>query len=249
MLEIETPSAAGKLTCRPVADSDGRAEPDGRFTVAVVALETPPVSFGGALAREFISPVEVELGEILRHAIVLAWLPRRPSEAALAGVLDLRRRASTPLLILGCAPDGDRKDSERALAAGFDDFVAGRASLREIAGRLRALRRRSGQTPAARKMAPRFGAFTVDAARHYLTEDGRRIDATPAELEVMSVLIAAAGRACPRDEILRLARGERAGLAVGERAVDNVILRLRRKLRRPERLITVRGVGFRLGEA
>ena len=36
-------------------------------------------------------------------------------------------------------------------------------------------------------------------------------------------------------------------LEVGERAVDNVVLRLRKKVGRPELIETVRGIGFRLG--
>ena len=60
----------------------------------------------------------------------------------------------------------------------------------------------------------------------------------------MRALIAARGRALSRVEILDAAWGDD-GLEIGERAVDNVVMRLRRKLGEKS-IITVRDVGFRL---
>jgi len=63
---------------------------------------------------------------------------------------------------------------------------------------------------------------------------------------VMRELMKARGRPLSRAELLDAAWGE-GELDVSERAVDNVILRLRRKLPNPDAIETVRGVGFRLG--
>jgi Response regulators consisting of a CheY-like receiver domain and a winged-helix DNA-binding domain len=73
--------------------------------------------------------------------------------------------------------------------------------------------------------------------------DGRTISLTSIELAVMRELIKAAGRPLSRAQLLDVAWGD---LEISERAVDNVILRLRRKLPRPELLETVRSIGFRL---
>jgi DNA-binding response OmpR family regulator len=59
-------------------------------------------------------------------------------------------------------------------------------------------------------------------------------------------LLRARGSVLTRAELLDQAWGG-ASFEVSERAVDNVVLRLRRKLGRPELVQTVRGVGFRLG--
>jgi DNA-binding response OmpR family regulator len=75
--------------------------------------------------------------------------------------------------------------------------------------------------------------------------NGRRVRLTATELAVIRALIDARGRALSRSEILDLAWGEQ-NLEVGERAVDNVVLRLRRKIGEPNMIETVRGVGFRL---
>jgi DNA-binding response OmpR family regulator len=61
----------------------------------------------------------------------------------------------------------------------------------------------------------------------------------------MRALVRARGRTLSRADLLDAAWGD-ADLDVSERAVDNVILRLRRKLSRPDVIQTVRGVGFRL---
>ena len=93
----------------------------------------------------------------------------------------------------------------------------------------------------------RFGPFTLDLDNHALWTEGMVIALSPIELAVMRALVAAAGRPLSRIELLDVAWGE-GELDTSERAVDNVILRLRRKLPRPETLETVRGVGFRLAE-
>src|SRR5262245_5344173 len=78
--------------------------------------------------------------------LALAWAPGAVSERALAVVLCWRAAAAAPIMLLGCAPDADPVAAERALAAGFEDFMAGRRSPREVAARLRALARRASGT-------------------------------------------------------------------------------------------------------
>jgi DNA-binding response OmpR family regulator len=63
----------------------------------------------------------------------------------------------------------------------------------------------------------------------------------------MTALVDAGGQIRTRADILLRAWGDE-GLEVGERAVDNIIMRLRRKLPDPEIIVTVRGVGFRLAD-
>lgn len=74
---------------------------------------------------------------------------------------------------------------------------------------------------------------------------GVAVSLTPIELAVVRELVLARGRPRSRAELLDAAWGA-SELEISERAVDNVILRLRRKLPDPDALETVRGVGFRL---
>ena len=71
------------------------------------------------------------------------------------------------------------------------------------------------------------------------------ISLTSIELAVMRELIKARGRLLSRAELLDAAWGGN-DLEISERAVDNVILRLRRKLPQPDAIQTVRSVGFRI---
>jgi DNA-binding response OmpR family regulator len=149
----------------------------------------------------------------------------------------------TPGLV-GIIDAGEPSHREDLLAAGFDDVVAGPPSARELAARVRAVHRRvHGRGSAAPRL--RFGVVTIDAAGHALWVDGQVVPLTAIELAVARALVAAHGRAMTRAELIDAAWGNDE-LEVGERAVDNVVLRLRRKLPRPEVVETVRGVGFRI---
>jgi DNA-binding response OmpR family regulator len=145
--------------------------------------------------------------------------------------------------LIGIVDDGSTSDREALLAAGFDDVVTGTIGAHELSARARAVHRR--MFARSRDGRIRYSAVTLDLDNHALWVDGRTISLTTIELAVMRELIKAAGRPLSRAQLLDVAWG--AGeLEISERAVDNVILRLRRKLPRPELLQTVRSIGFRL---
>jgi DNA-binding response OmpR family regulator len=93
----------------------------------------------------------------------------------------------------------------------------------------------------------RYGALTLDLDGHALWVDGQTVPLTSIELAVLRELMKARGRPRSRAELLEAAWAD-GDLAISERAVDNVVLRLRRKLPRPELIETVRSVGFRVSE-
>jgi DNA-binding response OmpR family regulator len=178
----------------------------------------------------------------------VVWLARQQTgEGRLAALVAWCASASLPVRLIGCAPEGGVADCERALAVGFDDFVAGPISPRELSARLRALDRRL-RRPARLAERLRFARFSLDASRHELWVDGRRVPVTALEMAILAELIGAQGRTLTRTELLDRVWGEDE-LDVGVRAVDNLVCRLRRKLGDPALLITVRGVGFRLADA
>jgi len=146
--------------------------------------------------------------------------------------------------LIGLVPDGGGDEREVLLAAGFDDAMAGAASARELSARIRAVHRRI-HAGAMRGGRLRHGVFTLDVQHRVLWTEGRSVALTSTELEVMRALISARGRPLSRADLLAAVWGGDE-FDVTERAVDNVILRLRRKLPTPGTLETVRGVGFRL---
>lgn len=147
--------------------------------------------------------------------------------------------------LIGVLADGGSDERESLLEAGFDDVVAGQLSVRELSARIRSVHRRIN-AGRMRNGRLRHGSFTLDLLHRALWTQGRTISLTSTELEVMRALMMAAGRPLSRIALLDAVWGG-AELEVSERAVDNVILRLRRKLPQPEAIETIRGVGFRLG--
>lgn len=146
--------------------------------------------------------------------------------------------------LIGLVEDGNHGDCETVLAAGFDDATITPVSPRELAARVRAVHRRVHWKGVANGRL-RFGDLTLDLYGRALWFRGKTISLTSIELAVLRELIKARGRPLSRIELLDQAWGEE-DLEVSERAVDNVILRLRRKLPEPEIIETVRSVGFRL---
>ena len=182
-----------------------------------------------ALPAVYVFCFDAAIGVVLADEIA-TWAGHSTGRAGLIGVIE----------------DGGSREREALLAAGFDDVVTGRLSTRELAVRVRAIHRRM-HWGTARHGRVRFGAFTLDMENHALWADGTTIALTPIELAVMAELIKARGRPLSRAELLDVAWGG-GELEISERAVDNVVLRLRRKLPRPDALETVRGVGFRLAQ-
>lgn len=146
--------------------------------------------------------------------------------------------------LIGVVEDGTPPDNEVLLAAGFDDVVPSPFSARELVARIRAVHRRVHWKGMSNGRL-RFGDLTLDLYGRELWVNGKTIGLTSIELAVLRELIKARGRPLSRTELLDLAWGE-GDLEVSERAVDNVILRLRRKLPKPELIETVRSVGFRI---
>ena len=146
--------------------------------------------------------------------------------------------------LIGLVERGSAHDAEGLLAAGFDDVAITPVSPREIAARVRAVHRRVHWKGVANGRL-RFGELTLDLYGRALWYRGKTIALTSIELAVLRELIKARGRPLSRIELLDRAWGEE-DLEVSERAVDNVILRLRRKLPEPDVIETVRSVGFRL---
>jgi DNA-binding response OmpR family regulator len=218
-----------------------------RVTV-VTLVTTPEAQAIVAELRRSAMQVELATAEILdvppgAPVYIVAIDPATGGMVADKIVVWAAGSALRPGLI-GLVEDGRVHDCERLLAAGFDDVVVTPGSMRELAARVRAVHRRvywTG-TPQGR---PRFGELTLDLYGRALWFRGKTISLTSIELAVLRELIKARGRPLSRLELLDHAWGDE-DFEISERAVDNVILRLRRKLPEPAIIETVRSIGFRL---
>ncbi|WP_329238490.1 response regulator transcription factor [Streptomyces canus] len=161
----------------------------------------------------------------------------------------LRRDEDIPVVMLTARSEED--DVLLGLELGADDYITKPYSPRELMARIRTVLRRSGRSAVAdRPEDPvvRAGGLAVDPVRHEVRCDGAPVDCTPAEFEILLAMVAEPERVFSRRQLLEVTRGT--DRASTERAVDVHIMNLRRKIeadpRRPVRLLTVFGVGYKL---
>ncbi|HEY1696667.1 MAG TPA: response regulator transcription factor [Polyangiaceae bacterium] len=138
-------------------------------------------------------------------------------------------------------------DCVASLEAGADDFVAKPFSPRALAARARAVLRRGRPGPLPE---PR-SSVVVDAERHTVTYEGRAVELTKIEFDLLAVLALSPGHVLSREQLVRRVWGD--GYAISERTIDSHVKALRRKLGEagapPSLVAAVRGVGFKLAEA
>ncbi|MFI0515897.1 response regulator transcription factor [Streptomyces sp. WSLK1-5] len=165
------------------------------------------------------------------------------------GVCRVLRDADIPVVMLTARSDED--DILIGLELGADDYMTKPYSPRELMARIRTVLRRSGRGAVGdRREDPvvRAAGFAVDPVRHEVRCEGALVECTPAEFEILLAMAAEPERVFSRRQLLEVTRGT--DRASTERAVDVHIMNLRRKTeadpRRPVRLVTVFGVGYKL---
>ena len=162
-------------------------------------------------------------------------------------VLRKIRDAGHRIPVLMLTARGDEADRVVGLELGADDYVAKPFSPRELLARLRAVLRRAQPDTMAEKLSS--AGITIDTGSREAWVDGKPVELTGLEIDLLTALLRRAGRVVPRSALLELAgRGD---VTVGERAVDVHISRLRKKLGDdpPTQIRTVRGVGYVLARA
>lgn len=162
-------------------------------------------------------------------------------------VLRKLRDAGHRVPVLMLTARGDEADRVVGLELGADDYIPKPFSPRELLARLRAVMRRAQPDAVAEKLSS--AGISVDTGAREAWVDGKPVELTGLEIDLLIALLRRAGRVVPRGVLLELAgRGD---VTVGERAVDVHISRLRKKLGDdpPTRIRTVRGVGYVLARA
>ena len=163
----------------------------------------------------------------------------------------LRAKSSVPIIMLTARDD--ELDKVLGLELGADDYITKPFSIREFRSRIRALLRRA----AAPRHDPRQDdvivndGIRIDLARRTVEADGRLVQLTYVEFELLRILAANPGRVYTRQMLLEALWG---GSEYREpRTIDVHVRHLREKLEQdpsePELIFTVRGVGYRFRDA
>jgi DNA-binding response OmpR family regulator len=155
----------------------------------------------------------------------------------------LRRSGSKAPVILLTAK-AQEAEKVMGLELGADDYVTKPFSPRELRARIKAVMRRFAEPESE---VFRFGDAEVDFARCEVRQGKRVVQLSALEFKLLTVFVRSAGRVLTRDQLLDAAWGR--DVSVNDRAVDNHIVSLRRKLERdparPRHFLNIRGMGYR----
>ena len=160
----------------------------------------------------------------------------------------LRKEMTTPILML-TAKD-EEIDKVVGLEIGADDYMTKPFSMRELLARVGAMLRRSEMAvgPAVAAEVLIIGDLEIDVARHRASLGGTTLELTPKEFDLLTFLAKNKGFVFSREQLLEKVWGY--DFAGDTRTVDVHIRWLRQKIEReptePERLVTVRGTGYKL---
>ena len=139
---------------------------------------------------------------------------------------------------------GEEADVVSGLEVGADDYVPKPFSTKVLVARLRALlRRTAGETDSEAGEVIRRGTFLLDLGRREASINGKPLDLTFTEFEILRLLAKRPGWVYSRSRIVNEIKGS--DYPVTERAVDVQIVGLRKKLGDADLIETVRGVGYK----
>ena len=146
--------------------------------------------------------------------------------------------AGVPVLMLTAR--SAELDKVAGLESGADDYMVKPFGIMELGARVKALLRRAAPKGSG---LLRCGGLELDPVAHEVREDGRSVELTFKEFELLRLLLSRQGAVLTRDEILQAVWGYD---FTGEtRTVDMHIKTLRQKLT-GEYIQTVRGVGYKI---
>ncbi|MGL4405743.1 MAG: winged helix-turn-helix domain-containing protein, partial [Notoacmeibacter sp.] len=186
------------------------------------------------------------LSEAIIHLVVLDVM--MPGEDGLSLCRSLASENGPPVILLTAMAD----DTDRiiGLEMGADDYLVKPFNPRELLARIKAVLRRAPPPPASIMSKLRtFGDWTHDAAAQQLTKaDGTTMTMTSGESRLLSIFLDHPGSVLSRARLLDLTLGRDA--KPYDRAIDNQISRLRRKIEvdpsNPRLIVTEWGGGYRL---
>ncbi|HET9139216.1 response regulator transcription factor [Actinophytocola sp.] len=153
-------------------------------------------------------------------------------------------RSTSDIPIIAVTARSSELDRVLGLEAGADDYVAKPYGFRELMARMAAVMRRARPArPAADAQVRTHGRLRIDAGAREVWVGARRVEVTRKEFDLLWLLAKQPEAVVPRRMIMHLIWGD----SWSRRTVDTHVSSLRGKLGCSDWILTVRGVGFRLG--
>ena len=164
--------------------------------------------------------------------------------------------ASTPILMLTAREE--EADKVLGLELGADDYITKPFAVRELMARVKANIRRADMIPSAPAVpaqssggAQEVGRVTIDRSKATIFKDGKALDLTQREYDLICYLAAQPGKVFSRETLMEHVWNYE-GYVGDVRAVDVAVRRLREKIEddpaSPRFIVTKRGMGYFFGE-
>jgi len=200
----------------------------GRFNFAVKAVTHP---------KEALQALTVDPPDIVILDVML------PDMDGFAVCRTVRESSRIPIIMLTAR--GGVGDRIVGLELGADDYVSKPFEPRELMARIQAVLRRAAQAVTEDRV--RVGPLDVNWTASSTRLNGRLLSLTPAEFELLGLLVRNRGRVLSRDRIMDETHG--LDLEAYDRSIDVLVSRLRQKLgddsKQPTFIRTMRGLGYK----
>ncbi len=212
----------------------------------MISVQLRMLNFKVESATDGKSAMEIENLESV-DLIILDWM--LPDIEGPKLIPKLRARTQAPILILTAR--SEMIDKLVGFESGADDYLTKPFEMMELVARIKALLRRSGREKSddsQKKIV--YKELSVDFETRRVEIQGDEVDLTPTEFKILEILVHKPGVVFSRNDLIDLVMGyEYEGYG---RTLDSHIARLRSKLeldqKNPEYIITVFGVGYKLGK-
>ena len=243
----------------PMSSADpGASRPIGRALVVedepnireLVALHLGLEGLSVATAADGQEALHAIAAEPFAVVVLDLMLPKIDGLTVCRAIRRQPLNQDVPILMLTAR----REESDRVLGldSGADDYLTKPFGVRELLARVRALLRRPrAGTVAAPSTVIERGVIRIDPARRQVTVDGRSVELTRHEFDVLHLLASHPGIVFTREAVLE--RVWTPDTHVTLRSVDTLIKRLRQKIEAdtsaPAMILTVWGTGYKFADA
>ena len=160
----------------------------------------------------------------------------------------VRERSNVPIIVLS-VKEAER-DKVEALDLGADDYVAKPFGMNEVLARVRVALRHVAQVQTGTEPHFQAGPLEVDFATRRVQVEGREVQLTPTEYELLKILITHRGKILTRQMLLQELWGTEAHARM--HSLHVYVAQLRQKIEpdpeRPQFIITIPGVGYRFSD-